>query len=357
MTQLELFAYRLFQHGLLTTDAQPLVPFERVIGIQAQNQRAAILNAALQSTATAATFTELLTTKQLVRSWAQRWTVHLLTPADWELVINARQNERLPKAYFLGLPTEVAAAADYLALLLQDQPSLSRVAYVDQMTAKFSWFKDRPKNLDYAIFQLLTSRGQLVMSASNSARQPDLLRPAAFQRQSQLSATTTLLKRFLTTFGPATIADFAKWSGIKRTNVRPAWQQLAPTLVPVVVNDQTLWQTQPISTTQLQTITDSVQSQTLIAADFSSVMTGYVDKSWFANRAAIKQLWSTNGLLRAPIIANGLVVGIWHYKLTATKIQFSVTAWGPFDTPQLTQHFERLAQFLQRDYQGFTVTP
>ncbi|KRO03555.1 hypothetical protein IV54_GL000144 [Levilactobacillus paucivorans] len=152
------------------------------------------------------------------------------------------------------------------------------------------------------------------------------------------------------------MADFVKWSGIKISQVRPAWQRVVPELTSVMVDTEQLWMIDPMTSAELAKVTDHVAQDTLIAASFSAAMTGYREKAWFATPAIQHQLWSKNGILRAPIVAQGAVVGKWTYQLRNGQIHFSVTSWGPFDHDQLTTQFIRVAQFLEADYMGFTST-
>ena len=354
MNQAELFAYRLYQQGLLTTSAELATPFFNIVGIQAQNQHAAELNVALQTGITRPELLNFYEKQGIVRSWAQRWTIHLMTPADLRLVVSARQNERLPKAYFLGAEEHVRAAATAIDQLLQQTGRLTRAAYTAHLQTTFSWYAERPHNFDYAVLQVLTAQGKLQMAPSVSGQDWLLLAPTAPTLLDQQVATAELIRRYLHGFGPATMADFVKWSGIKVSQVRPAWQTVLPELTSVMVGQDQLWTIDPISVGQLTAITDQLAHLTVVAAGFSSPMTGYRDKSWLAPEPVRQQLWSKNGILRAPIIANSVVAGKWTTQISQRQIAFAVDSWGPFDQNQLEEGFDRVARFLGLDYAGFT---
>lgn len=356
MNRAELFVYRLFRQGVFTTQADLETAFLRHVGFQAQNQRAAALNVALQTGVTRSELLAFYREKGIVRSWAQRWTIHLLTPADLQLVVSARQHERLPKAYFLGAEDHVRVAAHEIDQLLRTAEPLNRAAYTDHLSAKFSWYAARPQNFDYAVLQVLTAQGRLQMLPTATHQDWQLVAPQTTELLDQSGATADLIRRYLRGFGPATLADFVKWSGIKISQVRPAWQRVIPELTPVQVGEEQLWTLDPITPATLQKLTDCYAQTTVIAASFSAAMTGYREKAWFATPAVQHQLWSKNGILRAPIMANGAVVGKWTYHLSKGQIHFNVDSWGLFDHDQLTAQFMRLAQFLEADYTGFTVT-
>jgi len=355
MNKAELFAYRLYQQGLLTTSAELVAPFTNIVGLQAQNQREAELNVALQTGVTREQLYQFYREQGIVRTWAQRWTIHLLTPADWRLVISARQNERLPKAYFQGFESQIMTAATAVNQVLQATGQLTRQAYTELLQAAFPWYADRPRNLDYAILQVLTAQGKVQMMPTTLDKTGTLFAPHEGLLDQQ-AATAELIRRYLQGFGPATIQDFVKWSGIKVTNVRPAWQQVAPEMVPVTVDGTQLWLLEEVPAGKLAAIVDQVAHLTLITAGFSSLMTGYRDKAWFAPEKVRQQLWTKNGLLRAPIMANGTVVGRWSCQVVRQQAQFQVTCWGAYDHNQLDEDFDRIARFLQVDYGGYTLT-
>ncbi|KRL95380.1 winged helix DNA-binding domain-containing protein [Levilactobacillus hammesii] len=356
MNQAELFAYRLYQQGLLTTSAELAAPFTNIVGLQAQNQREAELNVALQTGVTREQLYQFYREQGIVRTWAQRWTIHLLTPADWRLVISARQNERLPKAYFQGFAPQVMAAVSKVAQVLQETGQLTRADYAAYLQENFDWYASRPHYLDYAILQVLTARGQVWLKPTTDEAPGTLFAPVEGHLLAQQLATEELIRRYLQGFGPATIQDFVKWSGIKITNVRPAWQQVAPEMVPVTVDGTQLWLLEEVPAGKLAAIVDQVAHLTLITAGFSSLMTGYRDKAWFAPEKVRQQLWTKNGLLRAPIMANGTVVGRWSCQVVRQQVQFQVTCWGAYDHNQLDEDFDRVARFLQVDYGGYTLT-
>ncbi|MFD1471797.1 DNA glycosylase AlkZ-like family protein [Companilactobacillus mishanensis] len=355
MNSAELFAYRLYKHGILDQNDTAITPFTRVVGIQAQNQRAAELNATLQTGATQDELNSLFSDRKIIRSWSQRWTIHLMTPDDWRLVINARQKERLPNLYFLGMRDEVEPAAEFVYEILQDKKSLTRDVYEQLMTDKFAWFTGRPKNVDYSLFQLLASQGKMYMQANSNPRNFEMLLPDNFTGMNQVEATAELIKHYLDTFGPASIQDFVKWSGIKISNVRSAWKSIEPELNSIEVNNEKLWSPGLVAKDKLQEVMEQVSTNTYVAARFSSLMTGYVDKRWFIDKSLESKMWSKNGILMAPIIANGQIVGKWTYKLTSKKIKFIVSSWGDYNNRQLEKHFNKIAQFLQHEYDGITI--
>jgi len=353
MTPAELLAYRLFQQGVLTVDAPILQPFTQVIGIQAQNQRVAELTVALQTQASMVELTALYQTRQLVRSWGQRWTLHLYTAADWQLMINARQTERLPKAYFEGQSEQVYAVADEIAAVLQHR-ELSKTDYLACVAELVPDLK-RSRNFDYAVLQVLEAQGRAVMQGQPGQSQFHLFRPA-FTRTDQQLATQDLIRRYLTGFGPATLTDFVKWSGVKIGKARPAWRVIEPELTPVTVAGEKLWLMRAVSGQQLREITAEVADRTLIAPRFSSLMTGYQQKAWLVAPELQSKMWTVNGILMAPIIANGQLVGHWNYQVSGKRMRFTVTRWGEFDQTTLTNYFVRIASFCQLTYDSISFT-
>jgi len=353
MKPAELLAYRLSQQGLLTNDAPIMRPFTQVVGIQAQNQRVAELTVALQTPAGMAELTRLYQTRQLVRAWGQRWTLHLYAAADWQLMVNARQGERLPKAYFVGQSEQVHAVADEVATVLQ-QRDLSKADYL-ACVAELVPDLNRSRNFDYAVLQVLEAQGRAVMQGQPGQSQFHLFRPN-FTRVDQQVATQELIRRYLTGFGPATLADFVKWSGVKIGKARPAWRVVEPELTPVTVAGETLWVMQSVSTQRLREITAEVADRTLIAPRFSSLMTGYQQRAWLVDPALQSKMWTVNGILMAPIIANGQLVGHWNYQISGKRLRFTVTRWGDFDQAVVEKYFRRLAEFCQLTYDGISFT-
>lgn len=341
-------AWRFFNHGLLTTAPTAMAVTQQSVGIQGQAQRMAELNLALRSpTLTQADLQTAYANQALVRSWGQRWTVHLMTPADWNLVINARASEHLPNNYYLGRREAVLRAVTEISTILVEQPMIDRPTTL----AILARHKLNAEDL-YAVLQTLTATGVGYLDAGIPTQKFHFIAAGEhYQPLAQSSAIKQLILRYLDGFAPATIQDFAKWSGIKISKIRPIWQTMVPELTRVSLNGTDYFSHHAVSSAKLAAWMEQMTCSVIIAARFDSLMTGYVNKDWLMDTEHQTIMWSKNGLLMAPVIIHGRVVGKWEIAVTKTSVSFTVQSWQTIhqtERQQLEQRFAVIANFLAR---------
>ncbi|MFC4652512.1 winged helix DNA-binding domain-containing protein [Lactococcus nasutitermitis] len=331
MREKEILSERLNSHGLLMKKANVLDVLRQTIGIQAQAQREAELNLALRSQDLSLTeLSKLYEEGKIVRSWANRWTLHLLTYEDWELLINARQNESLPNSYFLGEKELALAVITFLTDLLKVRKSLTKSEIEALISQDFPNFNLKSYLLQ-AVLQTMMQQGICYFDAGISSRAYRLVFAEHFQRTTAERAIELLIQRYMTGFAPAILEDFIKWSGLKISIVRPIWQKI-------------------IFDSSVKNI-ESTGGKTFIAARFDSLLTGYADKTWLTSQDKIPEMWSKNGILMAPIIFDNQLVGKWHYKISAKKITFTVEHWLPLNQSQIEEKLSDIAHFLEKKMQ------
>ena len=325
----ELIAQRLRSNGLLTDFESPLDVLRNTVGVQGQMQREAEMNIALRCpSVTAAQLTELYQSRKIVRSWANRWTLHLFTYDDWEMLINARQGETLPAGYYQGQDAIAAEIFPFAADSLSQVKRLKKSELAPLIAEKFPSF-DFGGYAYNAIVQRLTQSGVAFVAADSNFRDHELIFAEDFKRTRANDAIARLIPRYLAGFGPASLQDFVKWSGLKITTVRPIWESLD--LPKTVSADEKIF-----------------ANKTIITARFDSILTGYVDKTWLTPADKIPVMWTKNGYLLATIIQDGKLVGTWNMKISGKAISFNIDAWDDYDNFQLTEKFKRIASFLNK---------
>ncbi|ATO44582.1 DNA glycosylase AlkZ-like family protein [Loigolactobacillus coryniformis subsp. coryniformis] len=322
MENKQLLAVRLFNQGLLRPLEQPTAAFARIVGIQSQQPQAAWLNWALHTAAPeAAFFKQLVEQRQLVRAWGQRWTLHLLSPADLQLVISARQAEKLPAAYFRDQKDQVLAVVAAIKQLLEHQSVFSRASLLAELQNEFPNLPLDGRFI-YAVLQFLSAQGALYFDASSTTQNWRII--AATPPQNDTNALAVLIQRYLAGFGPASMTDFVRWAGIKLSTVRPVWQQFVAQRRPFQAE---LFSLQDYSRSQLQELTDELAAKVLIAAPYDASMTGYANKDWLMPPRLQKIMWTKNGILRAPIIVNGELSGYWIQQVKGARLHFTIVHW------------------------------
>ena len=129
-------------------------------------------------------------------------------------------------------------------------------------------------------------------------------------------ALAELARRYFAAFGPATAADFTAWSGLPSSR---AVSLVRDELTEVPVGTRTgyrLGQAEPL---------DGVR---LLSA-FDNYLVGYRDRSMIiddAHRGAVY----VGGVIKATVLVDGRVLGIWKLARTPKAATVTVTPFVPF---------------------------
>lgn len=339
MTTPELFRSRLHHQGLLSPSPQLSTILSTTIGLQAQQLRQAENSIALRSTNLhAADLQAAYASGQIVRSWAQRWTYQLFTRADWALTIAARSDERLPSAYFLKEKDHVLALADVLTNELHRHANISRDAIAtvlaDSSAAPVS------NNLRYAVLQVVAARGQFAFNPLT-----DDLQRMPVPTQNVDTAMRTLMRRFVSGFGPVNFQDFCKWAGISATHAKANWAACVPDWQPIDYAGSTLYVADDALPAE-----GVLTKRVILISGFDATLTAYADKNWLA--AAPDKLWTRNGILNPYVIVDGHICGTWAAHHKAKQIDFVFKMWVTTNArvrKQIEHECARITRFFNKD--------
>ena len=147
-----------------------------------------------------------------------------------------------------------------------------------------------------------------------------------------------LAQRYFSSCGPATVKDFAWWSGLSMADARNALEMIRPNFVSEVVDGKTFWF--PNSFTD-----PPKQSSVLLLPAFDEFLIAYKDRSAAIHHGVEKQSVSENGVFRSTIVVDGLVTGLW--KRTVEKDSLVV------ETKFFREHTKNEKREIQRAMERF----
>jgi hypothetical protein len=320
----KLIAARLASHGLLS-QTDPISAVRNTIGIQAQAQNQADLNIFLRTGCTQDDLTQLYQAKKLVKTWANRWTLHLFTPEDWVLVIAARQNEKIPTSYHQDREAWCYRGAELLSevLVRKNDLTLPEIRQILEADMPDFFGVKSGTYLLYSTLQIMAQRGQMILDPL-SPREYHIFRSPDIPLPSEKDALLQLIPRFQKTFLTHDVDDFCKWLGIRKSTVKPLWE--------------------PVKFDNMSAHSDKL----ILAARFDSLLTGYLDKTWLTPSEHVNDMWTKNGILQAPIIFEDQLAGYWTNKIKGDAIIFETHLWDSVDSPSLSHKFDTLAHFLKK---------
>jgi hypothetical protein len=171
----------------------------------------------------------LWSARTLVKTWAMRGTLHLITVEDYPLYVAALSNRRFdldgPWLKYHGLVArDVPALVDAVAGAL-DGRQLTREELgreVVRLLGDGKWESLLASGWG-AVLKPVAFQGQLCFGPSEGNR-VSFVRPdqwlGAFDRPEPVASLTAVARRFLAAYGPATVEEFARWWGVQPKAVR-----------------------------------------------------------------------------------------------------------------------------------------
>ncbi len=310
---------RFVAHGLLTPFPDPISAAGALCGVQAQMLPAAGLalwNRTLTMTAT--DLDRLLYhERSLVRLWGQRHTLHLYPATDWPIIYAAHADRTTyweaealrdgwdPVAY----ETFLAQAAQYLF----EHETMGR----RDLKTLLPTIDDRHLSAWGGIFAILARRGLAchVAPHGGEARMAHRLRwlptlpwapPAADE------ANAIMLRRYLISCGPATLADISYWRGRAQTEVKRWLALLGDDVVAVTVAGQVAWWLQS-ALEQARNLPARAELPPRLLGRFDPLLLCTRAKSWLIDESVYRRVWRPAGHIEATILVRGSIVGTWRY--------------------------------------------
>jgi hypothetical protein len=248
--------------------------------------------------------------RTIIRTWPMRGTLHFVAATDvrWMLTlltprVVANSQWRLKQ---LELDAGVFARSRKAFMsALRGGRHLSRNAMYKALEA-IGIATAAGRGLH--ILAQLAQEGFICFGA-RQAKQPtfvllDEWAPAAKAKQRD-AALAELASRYFTSHGPATLQDFAWWSGLTMADARAALEMAKSHLVPEVIKGRTYW----LSSSLL--ITKYGRPTAYVLPAFDEYTVAYKDRSAVLDPLHANRTSTGNGIFNPVIVIDGQVVGTW----------------------------------------------
>jgi Winged helix DNA-binding domain len=331
-----------------------------VCGIHAQVQSSAELQlwARLTGITSEDVRDALWADRTLVRSWAMRGTLHVLTASDWPVYAAALgTHDRWWKGAWLRMigmsAEELRGTLDAIRDSLGARP-LTREQLADRVAAEVG-----PKGRD----RMLSGWGEMLKPASfegslisgpPKGQSVTFVRPDRWlKRWSVLDgedAMREVLRRYLRVYGPATREDFARWWG---TQPAPAGRVIASMqdgeLAEVDVEGQRSW---ALTSDVAGMGRDRSDLPVRLLPGFDVYVTGTRPRRFLVDRRFEPRVFRQAGWISAAVLVNGKVAGVWRYERTGGAVAVSVKPFGRMGSSvkeEVAEEAKRLGRFLGGD--------
>ncbi len=254
--------------------------------------------------------TTLLESKQAVRSTILRATIHVLASDDFlaframmqPIFVRGLQGSWGKSLVGADLDAVEAFGREFMSEAPRNAHELRR-----ELAARFPGFD--PQALT-AVTRYLLPLVHVPPGGTWEYHKPSLLTPPLNWLGRDLEPAGTpdaLILRYLAAFGPATVQDFQKWSGLTRAG--EAAERLRPQLR--VLRDENGIELLDLPGASLPS--DDVPAPVRLLPEWDNVLLAYEAKTRqrILPDAYRGRVFTNNGLIRATVLVDGFVAGAW----------------------------------------------
>jgi hypothetical protein len=286
--------------------------------------------------------------RRIVRTWPMRGTLHLVAADDvrWMLELLAT---RVIAANAARIERDFALDAKVLARcrrvverVLADGHAMPRnELYAALDAAGIPTAQQRGLH----ITGRLAMEG-LICCGPRVGKQPtfarlDLWVPQA-RRLPREEALAELALRYFNSHGPATVQDFAWWSGLTVKDAQAGLGMVQPQLQPHALEGRTYWHS-PHATTTV------ASGAIVLLPPFDEYLVGYKDRSAAVDPARNREIIGINGLVSPSIVLAGRIAGLWKRTLRKEAVVLDTAPFAPLkkaEAKALTAAAARYGEFL-----------
>jgi hypothetical protein len=296
--------------------------------------------------------TEALERREAIRTWPMRGTVHLVPPADAHWMLDLMGVRPLAGAAkrreAIGLDEKVAErGVEVLADVLKGN-RLSRAGCLAALAEAGVALSGQ---MGYHLLWYASQRGVTCIAPHIGKEQTFVLldewapKPNRPEREEALGI---IALRFFRSHGPATTADFARWTGLPMTDTRAGIAAAGDRLTTVRVDG-----TEMVVDPALLEGDAPAAREWVALPGFDEYMLGYKDRSMMVDEGHLQAIVpGGNGVFQSTLVRGGRVVGTWKRTLGRKAVTIDVLPLVPLEPAE-----RKLAEAALQPYAEFVGLP
>lgn len=326
MTLQSIGQFRLASQRIIASDCRTPVALVTALGaVQAQDYAGALWAIGLRLPAASEVMIEQsIAERSVLRTWPMRGTLHFIPAADARWMLE------------LLTPRIIAGSAGRCRQLELDAKifTRSRKLFVRALQRNRQLTRDEMMELltregisvdgqrGYHILWRLAQEGVICLAARDGKQHTFALFEEWVSHSNSLdreAALAELARRYFNGHGPATLADFAWWSGLKVSDAKAGLESIASTLSRQEIEGTVYWMPR-----ELPDRPNSSPAAHLLPS-FDEYLLGYTDRS-----AVLPSRWAKkitpvgNGRFSPIVVINGRVAGTWGRTLKKKSIVITI---------------------------------
>jgi hypothetical protein len=338
MTLRDIARLRLRNQGIAACTARTPAEVVAAFGaMQAQDYASALWAIGLRlPDATEADVERAVTERQIVRTWPMRGTVHFVAAQDVRWMLELLTPRIIAGARRRWEELEFTDALwrriyELVAAMMQGRALTREAMHAGLEREGISTVGGRTYHIPWRLAQ-----EGLICGGPREGKQKTFVLLDEWVPESRClsgeEALAELALRYFTSHGPATLADFVWWSGLKVSDARTGIAAVASQLESEAVDGKIHWLRGGASAPE-------EPSAGFLLPGFDEYLLGYTDRSASLDaKHALKIVPGGNGVFLPMLVNDGKVVGTWKRSagkraVTITADTFARTAKSAFAAP------------------------
>ena len=294
--------------------------------------------------------------RSLVKTSAMRQTLHLLPASEYHLFITALKQSRMEALLRIMAridvgQKEMAAMTAALMKILGDDP-VPQGELAEQVKPHIGRKLQASMKLfwnNWPIFRPGIIEG-LICYGPNQGRETTVVRVDRWLRErraiGETDAKQFLLRRYLRAYGPATLRDFSRWSGIPMIDAKPIWDSLQREFTEISIEGTKA----SLLRDDLPEFEETLPSRGMVRLlpAFDPYMLAHAEKGHLVHERHYKRVYRNQGWLSPVILLDGRVVGVWSVKRSGKRVSPETEFFQKIPRTALAEmekELEKLAQF------------
>ena len=282
---------------MVAIQAQDFIMAEWAIGIRLHNPTNKTIETALNNA-------------EIIRTHLMRPTWHIVSSKDiyWLLELTAPQIKSSLRARHKELEINeqvIKKSKKIIENSLQRDNHLNR----EELISKLENSKIKTKNNRAShIFLMLELDGLICSGITKGKKQTYALLEERVPAKKFLykdEALAELAKKYYTSHGPATLYDFAWWSGLSMRDSRNALEMNKENFISETFKSKTFW------FKDSPEIKQKMNNNIYLLPAYDEFIISYKDRSAAVKQEDISWAVSSNGIFRPVIVYKGTVIGLW----------------------------------------------
>ena len=350
MTHAKIAAFRLRRHHLgNAAGVDPVTICRDICGAQAQHLPSAFLQIWARNRNIARQEIEgaLWNSRTLVRTSLMRQTLHIVPADEFAMYIAALKTSRVAAVLRIMArckitPEESDALSELILETLKDGPRAQpaiRAAVRPRVSSRVRTWMDKVSSM----VRVPLAEGRICYG-TGADKQVQFIRVDQWLPKqppiAEHAAQAMLLRKYLRAYGPATVQDFAYWSGIPVKDCARVFETARPELVEIDGRGMLL-------VDDLKSLQSARAGPGLhLLPGFDPLLLAHRDKGHLVEERYYKRVFRDQWWISPVILKDGHIVGTWSHKLVRGKCAVETDVWEKVPAKALAEQLSAVGAFL-----------